>query len=219
MKRLLDLPPPDRPRERLLAKGARSLTDRELMAVLLGKGARGHDALALAATVVRQIDGNGGVPDPVQLCETIGVGPAKAAVVCAALEFARRRIRPEGQRIELPGDVYPLVRHFADRKQEHFLCLSLTGAREVIAVRIVTVGLVDRSQFHPREVFADPITDRAAAVIVAHNHPFARVEPSREDREVTRTIKDAGALLGIPLLDHVIFDRKSYYSFLEKGEL
>ncbi|MBD3318179.1 MAG: hypothetical protein GF344_20540, partial [Chitinivibrionales bacterium] len=116
MKRLLDLPVRERPREKLLAKGARSLTDQELMAVLLGKGAKGRDALALAATVIRRLDAGGGFPDATQLCTTTGVGPAKAAVICAALEFARRRIRPAGQRIKLPGDVYPLVRHFADRK-------------------------------------------------------------------------------------------------------
>ena len=105
------------------------------------------------------------------------------------------------------------------RKQEHFLCVSLNGANEVIQTRVVSVGLVNKTQVHPREVFADPITDRASAVIVAHNHPAGGTSPSREDREVTQQLKFAGETLGIRLLDHIIFDRKGYYSFLEKGEI
>jgi DNA repair protein RadC len=115
--------------------------------------------------------------------------------------------------------VLPLIRHLADRKQEHFVCVSLNGANEVIATRIVSVGLVNRTQVHPREVFADPITDRATAVIVAHNHPSGSLEPSREDLDITRQIKSAGEILGIKLLDHVVFNQKGYYSFCEKGLL
>lgn len=87
---------------------------------------------------------------------------AKATVIAAALEFARRRIRPEGLKISFPTDVLPLISNYGDRKQEHFLCISINGANEIIATRVVTVGLVNKSQVHPREVFANPITDRAA---------------------------------------------------------
>ena len=120
------------------------------------------------------------------------MGPAKATLILAALEFARRRIRPEGLKISFPPDILPLIRHFADRKQEHFLCVSLNGANEVIQTRVVSVGLVNKTQVHPREVFADPITDRASAVIVAHNHPAGGTSPSQEDREVTQQLKSAG---------------------------
>jgi DNA repair protein RadC len=113
--------------------------------------------------------------------------------------------------------VLPLIRHFADRKQEHFICVSLNGANEIIATRVVSVGLVNKTQVHPREVFADPITDRASAVIVAHNHPSGSLEPSKEDIDITARLKSAGEILGIRLLDHVIFNSKGYYSFLEKG--
>ena len=112
----------------------------------------------------------------------------------------------------------PLIRHYADRKQEHFLCVSLNGAQEVITTRVVSVGLADRAQVHPREVFADPITDRASAIIVAHNHPSGSLEPSKEDQEITRQLKAAGETLGIRLLDHIIFNNKGCYSFLEQGD-
>ena len=113
----------------------------------------------------------------------------------------------------------PLVSHLADRKQEHFICISLNGAHEVIASRVITIGLVNATQVHPREVFCDPICDRASAVIVAHNHPSGQLEPSNADRLVTKNLKEAGELLGIRLLDHVIFSSAGFYSFADKAEL
>jgi DNA repair protein RadC len=151
------------------------------------------------------------------LSEFDGVGDAKSALVLAALEYARRRIKPEGAKIETPADLLPHVRHYADRKQEHFLCASINGANEILNIRVVSIGLVDRSPVHPREVFADALMDRAAAVIVAHNHPAGSLEPSAADVEITTQLKAAGLILGIPLLDHIIFNRTGYYSFLETG--
>ena len=107
----------------------------------------------------------------------------------------------------------------ADRKQEHFLCISLNGAYEVIAVRTVSVGLVNKTQVHPREVYADPLTDRATAIIVAHNHPTGSLTPSKDDIIITRQLKSAGETLGIRLLDHIIFGHKGYYSFQESDRL
>jgi len=107
----------------------------------------------------------------------------------------------------------------ADRKQEHFLCISLNGANEVIATRTISVGLVNKTQVHPREVFADPITDRASAIIIAHNHPTGGLAPSKEDIEITMRLKKAGETLGIKLLDHIIFSHKGHYSFLENNDI
>ncbi|MFP4033480.1 MAG: RadC family protein [Desulfococcaceae bacterium] len=221
--RMADMAAEDRPRERMLRHGPNHLSDRELMAILLGKGRKGEDVLELASRILDQIDRSGGVPKMEKLMEELmavkGVGPAKAAVVTAALEFARRRIRPEGERIRSPSDVLPLIRHIADRKQEHLLAITLNGANEVIAVRVITVGLLNRTQVHPREVFADAVADRAAALILAHNHPSGSVEPSADDRAVTRRIHEAGEVLGISLLDHLIFARRGYFSFKEAGEI
>ena len=218
-RKIKQMQPHERPREKLLEKGARALSDAELLAVLLGKGSARQDVLSLAAKIVPEIDKKGFQLSVADLIRFDGIGPAKAALILAALEFSRRRIKPEGCKISQPSDLLPLVRHYADRKQEHFICASVNGANEVIDVRVVSIGLVDKSPVHPREVFADPITDRASAVILAHNHPAGTLTPSAADIETTRRLKDAGELMGISVLDHIIFNHNGYYSFLEHGDL
>jgi DNA repair protein RadC len=148
-----------------------------------------------------------------------GVGDAKATLILAAIEFARRRIKPEGAKIETPADLLPHVRHYADRRQEHFLCATINGANEILNIRVVSIGLIDRTPVHPREVFAEALSDRASAIIVAHNHPAGSLEPSTYDIEVTKQLKAAGVVMGITLLDHIIFNRTGYFSFLETGRL
>lgn len=217
MKRIAELPELDRPREKLQHKGPEALSDVELLAVLLGRGTMEADVMTLAERILRVLSETKEMARLDELQKIKGVGPARAMLVSAALEFARRRIRPEGIKITFPTDVLPLIQHYADRKQEHFLCVSLNGANEVIATRVVTVGLVNRTQVHPREVFADPLTDRAAAVILAHNHPAGGVTPSKEDIEPTERLRNSGETLGIRVLDHIIFDQKQHYSFKESG--
>jgi DNA repair protein RadC len=218
-KHIKDIPEQDRPREKLLRKGSAALSDQELLAVLLGKGAPGMDVMKLAGKLVKVIDEKGLGVRAQDLLEFDGVGDAKATLVLAALEFARRRIKPEGAKIETPADLFPHVRHYADRKQEHFLCASINGANELLNIRVVAIGLIDRAPVHPREVFADALADRASAVIVAHNHPAGSLEPSAADVEVTVQLKAAGTVMGISLLDHIIFNRSGYFSFLESGRL
>jgi DNA repair protein RadC len=218
-KKINDIPEQDRPREKLLRKGAAALSDQELLAVLLGKGTAGMDVMTLASKLARVIDEKGLRVRAEDLTDFDGVGDAKAALVLAAMEFARRRIKPEGAKIETPADLLPHVRHYADRKQEHFLCASINGANEIINIRVVSIGLIDRTPVHPREVFADALSDRASAIIVAHNHPSGNLEPSSADVEITGQLKSAGSVVGIALLDHIIFNRSAYYSFLEAGRL
>jgi len=212
-------PKDERPRERLIANGARSLSDQELLAILLGKGTARNDVMALSKRLVAVIDRKGVDLTAADILDIEGIGPAKAALIAAAFEFVRRRIKPEGVKVRSAADILPLIQHYADRKQEHFLCVSLNGAHEVIQVRVVTIGLVDQSHVHPREVFADPIADRASAVILAHNHPSGQLTPSPEDRDVTHRLKVAGEVLGIQVLDHVIFTTKGFYSLAEHDEL
>jgi len=218
-KPIHQIPEADRPREKLLRKGAKALSDQELLAVLLGKGAQGMDVMTLAGKLARLIDEKGLEVKAEDLSKFEGVGDAKATLILAAIEFARRRIKPEGVRIETPADLLPQIRHYADRKQEHFLCATINGANEVINIRVISIGLVDRSPVHPREVFAEALVDRASAVIVAHNHPAGSLEPSVAYIEVTRQLKAAGDILGVALLDHIIFNRIEYFSFLEAGRL
>ncbi len=218
-KTIHDIPEADRPREKLLRKGAAALSDQELLAVLLGKGTTKIDVMALARNVTTVADKKGLGLTVEDLVSLEGMGTTKAMLLVAAIEFARRRIKPEGAKIVTPADLLPHVRHYADRKQEHFLCASINGANEILNIRVVSIGLIDRSPVHPREVFADALSDRASAVIVAHNHPSGGLEPSPSDIDITAQLKAAGAIVGIDLLDHIIFNRTGYFSFLEAGRL
>ncbi|WP_209631039.1 DNA repair protein RadC [Methanofollis sp. W23] len=218
MKRISEVPALDRPREKIAARGPEALTDRELIAAIIGSGGPGHDVLEVA----RAIEGTlplSDVPAYADLLAIPGVGAAKASQITAAFELARRRLVPDDIRITRPEDVLPLVRHIAERKQEYFVCLSLNGAGEVVGNRVVTKGLLNYSPVHPREVFADVITDRAASVVFVHNHPSGSPEPSREDIAITRQLLDAAGILGIRVLDHIILTKKTHLSMRERGLL
>ncbi len=219
MKKIKDIPRNERPREKLLEHGASYLSDRELLAIILGKGTKKTDVLSLSKKIVKIIDEKGLDFTAQDIIGIDGIGIAKAASISAAFEFVRRRIKPEGLKIKHPADVLPLIQHYGDRKQEHFICVSINGANEVMNVRVITIGLVNKSHVHPREVFADVISERASAVIVAHNHPSGQLSPSEEDIQITRQLKEAAKILGLNLLDHIIFNAKGHYSFAEKGEL
>jgi DNA repair protein RadC len=147
------------------------------------------------------------------------MGASKACTVAAMLEFGRRRWGGVGSVIKYPDEIFSLVRHYADRKQERLISLSLNGAHEVLAVRVVTVGLVNRTIVHPREVFADLIQDRAAAFAVAHNHPSGQITPSNEDDEITWRLLKASEILGLHFLDHVIFSETAWWSYRQNGKL
>ncbi len=219
MIKVKDLPINERPREKLLEKGAKTLSDQELLAIILGKGTQKNDVLSLSKKIVKVIDAKGLEFQAKDIIEIDGIGEAKATAISAAFEFVRRRIKPEGLKIKFPADILPLIQHYGDRKQEHFICVSINGANEVMNVRVVTIGLVNKSHVHPREVFADVIAERASAVIVAHNHPNGDLMPSNEDIQITKRLKEAATILGLNLLDHIIFNTKGYYSFAEKNEL
>ena len=219
MKMIKDLPELDRPREKLLSKGPMALSDSELLAILIGSGMKGTNALALATKILHKVDLRSDKLDVAALEEIPGVGPAKASRIAAAFELVRRHLQREGERVREAKDVLPFVQQIRDKKQEYFVCLSLNGANEVIESRVVTVGLLDSNQVHPREVYADPLTDRAASIIVAHNHPSGTLEASPEDVALTDRLARAGKLLGIPLLDHIIVTKRGYLSLKQAGYL
>ena len=219
MKVMKDLPKLDRPREKLLSKGVLALSNSELLAVLLGSGMKGTNALSLATKILRVVDLRSDRLDVNALKEIPGVGPAKAARIAAAFELVRRQLQREGTRVREAKDVLPFVQQIREKHQEYFICLSLNGANEVIENRVVTVGLLNSNQVHPREVYADPLTDRAASIIVAHNHPSGTLEASPEDIALTDRLARAGKLLGIPLLDHIIVTKHGYLSLKQAGYL
>jgi len=217
-KKVMDMNEADRPRERLERLGAAALRDDELMAILIGCGNSQMDVMTMAREFVRHIDRKG---LDVTLDELImpGVGKAKATKVLAALEFVRRRIKPEGVKITETKDVLPLVQHYAVQRQEHVLAITVNGFNEVLNVHTVAVGSIDRAPLDPREVFARAVAEKASGIILAHNHPEGKAEPSEADKDMTARIRAAGEVVGIALLDHIIFDRKDYFSFVENGML
>ncbi len=209
----LELPKDKRPRERLFKNGAESMSDQELLAIILNSGIPGKNVNEIATDLLKLIHRPECVPSVKDLSRLKGIGKSKACTITAMLEFGRRRWGPRGLKIMKPEDAYLAVRHYADRRQERFICISLNGAHEILAIRVVTAGLVDKTIVHPREVFSDPIADRASAVIVAHNHPSGQMIPSSEDDEITMRLQDAADILGIHLLDHLIFSENSYISY------
>ena len=219
VKTIKDMPEHSRPREKLREKGPQALSDEELVAAILGKGILGVDVRTMArqvAGLIREHRENLALD---HLIAIPGMGLAKAAQILSAFELARRYLLKETVKIVCARDVLPLVADIAGKQQEYFVCISLNGANEVIEKRIVTIGLLDKSPVHPREVFADVIADRAAAVIFAHNHPSGELEPSESDVKINNQLTEAGKILGIGVLDHIIITRKGHYSFKEAGLL
>ena len=217
LKHIKDIPDFDRPREKLAARGPEALSDTELLAILLGSGVKGKDVFQVAHAILRKLDRDKEKVNVETLVSIEGVGLAKACQIVASFEFARRRLLRRSVVIQKAQDVLPLVSYIANKKQEYFLCISLNGANEVIGNRVVTVGLLNTNQVHPREVFADAISDRAASIILVHNHPSGVLKPSPDDLATTRQLVDAGRILGIPVLDHIIVTRNGYLSFKENG--
>jgi DNA repair protein RadC len=207
------------PREKLESMGVRALTDEELLAVMLGSGTKGYPVGALASRVLPHLERSGTEVDVSVLQDIPGIGPSKALLLAASIEFSRRRIRPDGLRIRSANDVLPLLQHLVHRQQEHLVTISLSGAHEVIKTRTVSIGLLTSCPIHPREIFVGPISDHAYSIILAHNHPSGDPTPSQEDRQVTRQISAAARTLGMKLLDHIIFARRGYFSFQEHGEM
>jgi len=213
------VPKEQRPREKLLKSGPASLSDKELLAILLTTGTKGNNVRKLAGNLQSLLDRSKDIPSVKEISLLAGIGNAKACSVAAMLEIGRRRYGSFSARVKHPVDIYTLVRHYADRKQERFISLSLNGAHEVLAVRIVTIGLVNKTIIHPREVFADLIQDRASAFCVAHNHPSGQLISSPEDDEITERLQEAAKILGIQFVDHIIFSETNWWSFRENGKI
>jgi DNA repair protein RadC len=216
MKTIKELAEHDRPREKMREKGAAALTTEELVQIILGRGVKGHDVRAMSRKITRILEEKKGWLDEADLKDIHGMGEAKTCQLLAAFEVARRFAKGDAIKITGTHDVLPLLQDIANKPQEHFVCISLNGANEVIEKRIVTVGLLDRSQVHPREVFADVIADRAAAVILAHNHPSGDLRPSDADLRIHNQLIDAAEILGLRIMDHIIIGKKGYYSWNEE---
>ncbi|RQD79776.1 MAG: DNA repair protein RadC [Methanocalculus sp. MSAO_Arc1] len=208
----------DRPRERIKARGAETLSNNELIAAIIGRGVRGRDVTALSRDICSSLDEKGLAISCSDLVSIPGVGEAKACQLLAAFELARRyQATSHRPKITSPEDTLPFAEEIRCEQQEHVICLSLNGAHELIRKREVTKGILNQSQIHPREVFADPITDRAASIILIHNHPSGNVTPSADDIAVTKKLAEAGEILGIRLIDHIIVSERGFCSLHGEG--
>ncbi len=219
MKTIKELPEHSRPREKLQERGASALTDEELVAAILGRGMLGIDVRTIARQVAGLIREHQRSLTLDHLTAVPGIKLAKGAQILSAFELARRYLLKETVKIACAQDLLPLVADIAAKPQEHFVCLSLNGANELIEKRLVSMGLQGQAPVHPREVFADVIAERAAAVIFVHNHPNGDVQPSDADRRTHDRLTEAAKILGLGVLDHVIVARNGYYSFQESGLL
>ncbi|MFK7739180.1 MAG: DNA repair protein RadC [Planctomycetota bacterium] len=210
------------PRERILQLGEMRLSDAECLALVLRTGNRGLPAEQLAQNLLREFGGLGGLAvRSVREVGRAGVGPVRAAALAGAFGLARRlaeeSFRP-GTQVRHGGDVAEVVRHTArGSRRENFFVVLLDVRHRVMALHVVSTGVVDSAPVHPREVFGPAVRESAAAVVIAHNHPSGDPAPSRQDREVTERLRSAGSLLGIDVLDHVVVGAERYYSFADES--
>ena len=218
-----DLPMEDRPREKLIDRGAAALSDTELLAILLRTGTSSVSVLHLAEEVLAKYRDKGLVAimnmSPQEIATVHGVGLAKAATIVAAVELGRRlstRAAQKTEKIEGPEDaaryMMPMLRY---EQKEHFLVMLLDVRNRVIATSTISVGGLTSSIAHPREVFREAIRHSAAALILVHNHPSGDPSPSREDIQLTRQMMKAGDVMGIPVLDHIILANDDFLSIKE----
>jgi DNA repair protein RadC len=204
----------DLPREKLRLKGAQALTDVQLLEAVIGSGGQGNDYKQIARNLHRVI--NDVNPENLTLEHVMaikGIGGAKATVVFAALEFWKRRLKKPVQPVITSAEAavaqLEFIRH---KKQEHFILLTLDGARRLISIRTISIGTLTATLVHPREVFSPALEDLANSIIIAHNHPSGSLDIGSNDKEVTRRIREAGELLGIHLDDHIVIAGDGFIS-------
>ncbi len=220
-----DVAPHDRPREKLERLGASALGDNELLALVLGSGSRDRDVLDVSNTVLEQRGGLYGLTrsTAADLRAISGVGAARAAQVLAAVELGRRtlmRTHGDRPRLNTPRQLAShLLPQHGSRPVEQFGIVLLDTKHRLIQIRLVSSGSLDSTVAHPREVFRDAIAGRAAAIVLFHNHPSGDPRPSGDDVALTARLVEAGQVIGIDVLDHLILADQRYYSFAEAGQL
>lgn len=213
MAKMTDRQAQDRPREKMQKYGAGKLSDLELLMAIIGSGSGAADVTKIARDLKKLIAEKGSELTFEDLMSVKGMALAKTTQFMAAFELWKRQFEvTERPIIDSPEKAVQQLADIRDKKQEYFVCLTLDGANRLIAKRTITIGTLTASLVHPREVFADAITDRAASIIVAHNHPSGSLEPSRADMDVTDRLREAGDLLGVKLIDHIVVTKDSYSS-------
>jgi DNA repair protein RadC len=212
-KRIHQLPIADRPREKLRYKGASALSDFELLEVVIGNGSCKTDVGTLARRIQKILNRGPGSLNYESLTSITGVSTATASKLLAALELTKRHLIRDIEPLHNLADIVARLEDIRTKQQEYVICMTLDGGQRLIAQRTITIGTLDTSLVHPRELYADAIADRAATIVVGHNHPSGTANPSAKDITLTQQLSAAGQLLGITLQDHVIVTKKAYFSF------
>lgn len=220
MSKIKDLAKHEMPREKLIEKGVANLKDYELMAILLRTGTKEKNVLKVSREILAKFPKKKLLElDYKNLAKIKGIGPAKACLFLAAFELTKRALEVEDNNlptINSAKDVVAQLQELRTMKKEHFVVLYLNARSQLIHKETVSIGTLNASLIHPREVFKSAIDQLAASVILAHNHPSGSAEPSEDDLEVTKRLKEAGRILGIEVLDHVIVTKSAYLSLKEK---
>ena len=212
MSKISDLRKDLRPREKLQARGATSLSDYEILMAIIGSGNAQADVTKIARELLKVLRHDRELTME-NVRPVVGVGVAKASEIVASFELAKRYLLESEQPIiDSPERAVEQLADIRDKKQEYFVCLTLDGANRLIAKRIITIGTLSASLVHPREVFAEAITDRAAGIVVAHNHPSGMLKATKADIEATERLRQSADLLGIHLVDHIIVTKTSFTS-------
>jgi DNA repair protein RadC len=218
-----DLPRPERPRERLQKFGPEALSAQELLALVIGRGISKKSVMSIAQELLTRFGNVKAISQATieELSQIKGIGLAKAAQIKACFELGRREeLEPELKNFNIkdPESVVKAIRaSIKDKAKEHFKLILLNPRNKIIGISTISIGILNASLVHPREVFKDAITHTAASVVLAHNHPSGDPEPSEDDITITKRLIEAGKILGVEVIDHIIVGKNGFFSFKEKG--
>lgn len=218
MMRIKDLHRVERPREKMEKYGPEKLTEAELLAILLRTGTKGKNVVELSKEIFRKFPGDQ-IADAnfKELKNTFGLGAAKAAEIMACFELGRRKLKGKKTVLMMnPKDVFEALKDIRSHMKEYFAVFYLDTRNQEIEHSIVSMGTLNANLVHPREVFDPAVRCNAAHIVVAHNHPSGNPDPSDDDIQVTKRLKEAGKIMGIEILDHVIVAKDSYFSLKDK---
>lgn len=217
MAKIKEMPKIERPREKLLKYGPNKLSDVELLAILLGNGIKGFNVLSVSKKVIRLLrSSNNNIVEYNDLLKVNGLGNVKSLQILSIVELSRRLNKKQTE-ILSSKDIWLLCSDIRESKKEHFIVFYLDTQNKVIERQVVSIGSLDNSQVHPREVYEPAVALHASSIIVAHNHPSGSLQPSDADINLTHRLAESGKILGIKLEDHVILTDKSHFSFKSKG--
>ena len=220
MAKIKDIPRPDRPREKLIKKGPKALKKEELLAIILRTGLKGKNAIQVANDILIKYGNKKFLLASYQELRNIkGVGPTKAAQILAAIELGSRLFKEKPEQeiyIHSPEDTIKIISGLKNNKKENFVALYLDARNKLIYQETISIGSLNASIVHPREVFEPAIQYLAAQIILAHNHPSGDPEPSTEDLAITKRLVESGKILGIEITDHIILAKNGFISFKAK---